>query len=153
MGNGTASTEAAKTADGLAIGALVEVRGQRWIVSDLDNGGSCTLVTLQSTEDGRYGDTLAVVWEVEPGRRVLPTGSLPDIAARRMDPPEQLAAFLDAVRWSPVTSADSRLLQAPFRSGVAIDDYQLDPVARADDAPRVHLPLADDVGPGNPSYA
>ncbi|TDW90886.1 SNF2 domain-containing protein [Kribbella pratensis] len=148
MGNGTASAQVANMPDGLAIGALVEVRGQRWIVGDVDSGDSCTLVTLQSTEDGRYGDTLEVVWEVEPGRRVLPTGSLPEITARRMDPPERLAAFLDAVRWSAVTSADSRLLQAPFRSGVAIEDYQLEPVARAVDAPRVNLLLADDVGLG-----
>src|SRR5699024_4167356 len=64
------------------------------------------------------------------------------------DHPEQLAAFLDAVRWSAITSADVRNLQAPFRSGVAIEDYQLEPVSRALDAPRVNLLLADDVGLG-----
>jgi hypothetical protein len=106
------------------------------------------LVTLQSTEDGRYGDTLEVIWEVEPGRRVLPSGSLPEVAMRRFDPPERLAAFLDAVRWSAVTSADARLLQAPFRSGVDLEDYQLEPVARSVEAPRVNLLLADDVGLG-----
>src|SRR5690606_24382674 len=56
--------------------------------------------------------------------------------------------FLDAVRWSAVTSADVKTLQAPFRSGVAIEDYQLEPVARAVEAPRVNLLLADDVGLG-----
>jgi hypothetical protein len=61
---------------------------------------------------------------------------------------EQLAAFLDAVRWSAVTSADVKTLQAPFRSGVAIEDYQREPVARAVEAPRVNLLLADDVGLG-----
>jgi hypothetical protein len=58
------------------------------------------------------------------------------------------AGFLDAVRWSAVTSADTTLLQAPFRSGVAIEDYQLEPVARAVEAPAVNLLLADDVGLG-----
>ncbi|MET8387654.1 DISARM system SNF2-like helicase DrmD [Streptosporangium canum] len=131
-----------------AIGALVEVRGQRWVVSEVEAGEPSTLVGLQSVEDGRYGDRLDVVWEIEPGRRVLPSGSLPDVTPEGFDPPEKLAAFLDAIRWSAVASADVKTLQAPFRSGVAIEDYQLEPVARALDAPRVNLLLADDVGLG-----
>ena len=106
---------------GPAVNDLVEVRGQRWVVSELDT---------------------------EPGRRVLPAGSLPDLIQDRFDAPQRLAAFLDAVRWSAVTSADTTLLQAPFRSGVAIEDYQLEPVARAVEAPSVNLLLADDVGLG-----
>ncbi|RFU39424.1 helicase [Actinomadura logoneensis] len=129
-------------------GALVQVRGQRWVVSGVDERGTSSLVTLQSVEDGRYGDTLSVIWEVEPGRRTLPSGSLPEVAKDRFDSPERLAAFLDAVRWGAVASADVKTLQAPFRSGVTIEDYQLEPVARAMDAPRVNLLLADDVGLG-----
>ncbi|MEV5693045.1 DISARM system SNF2-like helicase DrmD [Micromonospora globbae] len=136
------------TRDELAIGKLVAVRGQRWVVSDVDQAGQSTLVRLQSVEDGRYGHTLDVIWEVEPGRKVLPSGSLPQVTEGSFDPPQRLAAFLDAVRWSAVTSADVKTLQAPFRSGVAIEDYQLEPVARAVDAPRVNLLLADDVGLG-----
>ncbi|MEV7968893.1 DISARM system SNF2-like helicase DrmD [Sphaerisporangium sp. NPDC088356] len=129
-------------------GALVAVRGQRWVVSESQAGESSTLVRLQSVEDGRYGDTLDVVWEIEPGRRILPSGSLPDVTPDGFDSPERLAAFLDAIRWSAVASADVKTLQAPFRSGVAVEDYQLEPVARALDAPRVNLLLADDVGLG-----
>ncbi|MFI7080625.1 DISARM system SNF2-like helicase DrmD [Micromonospora sp. NPDC049903] len=131
-----------------AISKLVAVRGQRWVVSNIERAGQSTLVTLQSVEDGRYGHTLEVIWEVEPGRQVLPSGSLPEVGEGRFDSPQRLAAFLDAVRWGAVTSADVRTLQAPFRSGVAIEDYQLEPVARAVDAPRVNLLLADDVGLG-----
>jgi superfamily II DNA/RNA helicase len=135
-------------------GALVSVRGQRWVASSVEPGPErpghekSTLVTLQSVEDGRYGQTLDVIWEVEPGAHVLPTGALPPVEPGKFDPPQRLAAFLDAVRWSAVTSADVKTLQAPFRSGVAIEDYQLEPVARAVDAPRVNLLLADDVGLG-----
>ena len=101
-------------------GSLVEVRGQRWVVSEppLPGFDNSTLLTLQSVEDGRYGESLQVIWEVEPGRRILPAGSLPEVTADGFDPPERLAAFLDAVRWSAVTSADVRTLQAPLRSGV-----------------------------------
>lgn len=130
------------------IGALVAVRGQRWVVSDVEVGEHSSLVSLQSVEDGRYGHTLDVIWEVEPGRQVLPSGSLPGVTEGKFDSPQRLAAFLDAVRWSAVTSADVKTLQSPFRSGVAIEDYQLEPVARAVDAPRVNLLLADDVGLG-----
>lgn len=140
----TSTTEAMPTPQ-----ALVAVRGQKWVVSQVEPAGQATLVSLQSVEDGRFGETLEVIWELEPGRRVLPTGSLPEVSATAgFDPPERLAAFLDAVRWSAVTSADVRLLQAPFRSGVTIEDYQLEPVARAVSAPRVNLLLADDVGLG-----
>ncbi|MFC0865807.1 DISARM system SNF2-like helicase DrmD [Sphaerimonospora cavernae] len=134
------------TSEKPTIGALVAVRGQRWVVSEVEAGESSSLVSLQSVEDGRYGHTLEVIWEAEPGRRILPSGSLPEVTD--FDPPARLAAFLDAIRWSAVTSADVRTLQAPFRSGVAIEDYQLEPVARAVDAPRVNLLLADDVGLG-----
>lgn len=136
------------TTEELTTGSLVSVRGQKWIVSDIDAADSSTLITLQSVEEGRYGDVLQVIWEIEPGRRVLPSGSLPEVSPHRFDPPDRLAAFLDAVRWSAVTSADVKTLQAPFRSGVAIEDYQLEPVARAVGAPRVNLLLADDVGLG-----
>ncbi|MGH3191764.1 MAG: DISARM system SNF2-like helicase DrmD, partial [Streptosporangiaceae bacterium] len=132
------------------VGSLVEVRGQRWVVSDppIPGGDDSTLLTLQSVEDGRYGESLPVIWEVEPGRRVLPAGSLPEVTPTGFDPPERLAAFLDAVRWSAVTSAEVKTLQSPLRSGVTVEEYQLEPVARAIEAPRVNLLLADDVGLG-----
>ncbi|WP_309054549.1 DISARM system SNF2-like helicase DrmD [Streptomyces sp.] len=139
-------------------GNLVEVRGQSWVVARVEpsppapdgrgNRRPATLVHLQSVADGRFGDTLSVIWEVEPGRRVLPAGSLPDASTGTYDSPNRLAAFLDAVRWSAVASADARTLQAPFRSGVAVEPYQLEPVSRAVGAPRVNLLLADDVGLG-----
>jgi hypothetical protein len=51
-------------------GSLVEVRGQRWVVGEEPVPGrrGGTLLTLQSVEDGRYGESLPVIWEVEPGR-------------------------------------------------------------------------------------
>ncbi|WP_406088485.1 DISARM system SNF2-like helicase DrmD [Kitasatospora purpeofusca] len=133
-------------------GQLVRARGDEWVVSRViaspEDGSVSTLVELQSVMDGRYGESLSVIWEIEPGRAVRPRSSLPEVRSDAFDPPQRLAAFLDAVRWSAVTSADTKTLQAPFRSGVAVENYQLEPVARAVDAPRVNLLLADDVGLG-----
>jgi hypothetical protein len=94
-------------------------------------------VTLASVEDDGLGEELQVVWEVEPGARVVEKVALP--MAEEFDPPETLDAFLDAVRWGAASSADVKTVQAPFRSGIDIEDYQLAPVVRAVQMPRVNL--------------
>src|SRR5439155_25730143 len=130
---------------------LVRVRGRHWIVSDvLPNAleEPQHLIELTSVDDDDLGQDLTVVWEVEPGARILEKETFPTPQRGRFDEPERLAAFLDAVRWGAVNSADSRALQAPFRSGIAIEDYQLDPLVRALSMPRVNLLIADDVGLG-----
>jgi hypothetical protein len=141
-------------------GHLVRVRGQQWVVTEVRRSHlpedeiaatripGRTLVTLASVSDEDLGDELTVVWEIEPGRDVIPATQLPDVTEAGWDDPQELGAFLDAVRWGTVASADASTLQAPFRSGITIEDYQLEPVARALRMPRVNLLIADDVGLG-----
>lgn len=104
------------------------------------------LVRLSSVEDEGLGEELNVVWELELGAICLEKAQLPKLEG--FDPPKYFDAFLDAVRWGSVSSADDKALQAPFRSGIDVDDYQLDPVVRALSMPRVNLLVADDVGLG-----
>lgn len=135
-------------------GQLVEIRRRQWVVTDVHSSGlaqtnGCTpqhLVTLVSLDEDALNESLSAVWELEPGARVLETAGLP--AVNGWDSCERLDAFLDAVRWGAATNADRFLLQAPFRSGVEIEDYQLDPLVRAIDMARANLLIADDVGLG-----
>jgi len=149
------------TTAALEVGALVQVRGQRWVVSDISESTlpvdelaatvlpGRALVTLTSVAEDDLGEELSVIWEVEPGRDVIPSGALPEVPhPSKWDDPQTLGALVDAVRWGTVASADVSTLQAPFRAGIEIKDYQLEPVAKALRMPRVALLVADDVGLG-----
>jgi ERCC4-related helicase len=139
-------------------GQLVKLRHRQYVVTEVRqsvspsralNSGiqrSQHVVLLSSIEDDAMGEELQTIWELEPGAHVYERVELP--RPDGFDPPEQLEAFLDAVRWGAASSADVRNLQAPFRSGIDIEDYQLDPVVRAIQMPRVNLLIADDVGLG-----
>ncbi len=139
-------------------GQLVRVRHARYLVSDVlksavnfstSSSQFATpqhLVFLTSVEDDAQGEELQVIWELEPGAQVLERMALP--APTGFDEPHRLDTFLNAVRWGAVSSADVRALQAPFRSGIDTEDYQLDPVVRAIQMPRANLLIADDVGLG-----
>lgn len=134
-------------------GQLVEVRRRQWIVAEVDasNGHSEARkpqhrLTLSSIDEDGLGEELEVIWEIEPGAHVIERAGLPSITGR--DDTERLEAFLDAIRWGAATNADRGFLQAPFRSGVSIEDFQLDPLVRAINMARANLLIADDVGLG-----
>lgn len=134
-------------------GQIVAVRQHRYVVVDVRPSALADLserpqhlVSLNSIEDDALGESLAVVWEIEPDARIDERVGLPE--ATGFDTPRRFDAFLNAVRWGAISSADARLLQAPFRSGITIEDYQLDPLVRAVQMPRANLLIADDVGLG-----
>jgi SNF2-related domain len=139
-------------------GQLVQVRSRPWVVNDVKPSSlpspamvlpvvkQQNLLTLSSVEDDGLGEELQVVWEIEPGAKVIERVALPE--PTDFDSPDKLDAFLDAVRWGAASTADHKNIQSPFRSGIEIEDYQLDPVVRAIQMPRVNLLIADDVGLG-----
>ncbi|MRI31382.1 helicase [Endozoicomonas sp. OPT23] len=134
-------------------GQLVEVRRRQWIVADVNASEMHVspnqkqhMISLNSIEEDGLGEELEVLWEIEPGAHIIERAGLPTITG--IDDAEKLEAFLDAVRWGAATNADRGFLQAPFRSGVSIEDFQLDPLVRAIDMARANLLIADDVGLG-----
>ena len=134
-------------------GQLVEVRRRQWVVAEVQasltgnrHSARQHYLTLSSIEEDSLGEQIGVVWEIEPGAHVIERACLPAITGQ--DETDELEAFLDAVRWGAVTNADRGFLQAPFRSGVSIEDFQLDPLVRAIDMARANLLIADDVGLG-----
>jgi len=131
-------------------GQLVEVRRRQWVVAEVEASQlgevQQNLVTLTSLDEDALGEEVQVIWEIEPGAQIIERAGLPSITGQ--DASDTLEAFLDAVRWGAATNADRGFLQAPFRSGVSIEDFQLDPLVRAIDMARVNLLIADDVGLG-----
>lgn len=140
-------------------GQIVKVRQRRYVVMDAQGStlpiqplsvqtgkDGHHLLTLNCIEDDALGETIRIFWELEPGTDIEEKVGLPQPDG--FDVPERLDAFMNAVRWGAVSSADMRALQAPFRSGIEIEDYQLDPLVRAIQMPRANLLIADDVGLG-----
>lgn len=107
-----------------------------------------TLVRLSCVDDDAQGQSLEVLWENELDAEIRNGENWQLIAQRGFDPAKQFAAYLNTLRWNCVTSTDSRLLQSPFRAGIRLDPYQLEPLRKALRLPRVNLFIADDVGLG-----
>ncbi|WAL62465.1 DISARM system SNF2-like helicase DrmD [Thermocoleostomius sinensis] len=133
------------------VGSIVRVRSRQYLVEDVletHTPQEDTRVRLACLDDDALGETLEILWEREVDARYIGTASWESVAARGFDNPKLFSAYLHTLRWSCVTSTDPKLFQAPYRAGIEVKAYQLEPLRKALLMPRVGLFIADDVGLG-----
>src|ERR1039457_3506769 len=132
-------------------GQIVAVRQRLYLVEEsvpAVNPSDSALVRLSCVDDDAHGQALEVLWDHELDAQAVTGEAWETIASRGFDPPARFSAYFNTLRWNCVTSTDPNLLQSPFRAGIRLDAYQLEPLRKALRLPRVNLFIADDVGLG-----
>ena len=68
-------------------GQLVEVRRRQWVVTSINSNSGFAknlnelqhLVTLESIDEDALGEELHIIWELEPGAKVIERAGLPTV--------------------------------------------------------------------------
>ncbi len=142
------------------IGMLTTIRNRRGIVSSVEPfetpDGQLHLVRLEYIDaDGVPDDT--VLWERELNVTLLEPTALPRVATQGAMSAAEFDALQRAARWSALSpyllgeDAPQTLrtpIAAPLFGAIQAEDFQLVPLLKALNMPRVSLLLADDVGLG-----
>ncbi len=144
-------TQEDKSEAGPRAGQIAMVRQRNYLVESVvppPQAADSTLVRLSCVDDDAQGQPLEVLWEREIDTEIRTGEAWEAIAKRGFDQAKLFSAYLNTLRWNCVTSTDPRLFQSPFRAGIHLDAYQLEPLRKALLLPRVNLFIADDVGLG-----
>ena len=135
----------------LGPGQIVYVRSRQYLVEEVTPPPGADLDTrikLACLEDDAQGEILEVFWEREIDAQLVASSSWESVAHKGFDNPRHFSAYLHTLRWNCVTSTEPKLFQAPYRAGIEVKAYQLEPLRKALQMPRVNLFIADDVGLG-----
>jgi hypothetical protein len=112
-------------------GQIARLRQRLYLVEQIVLGarsGDTTLVRMSCVDDDNQGQPLEVLWERELDPEILTGEAWESIAQRGFDEPELFQAYLKTLTWNCVTATDPRMFQSPFRAGIRLDAYQLEPL-------------------------
>lgn len=115
-------------------GQIARVRQRLYLVERATPGPAAadsTLVGLSCVDDDAQGQPLEVLWQREIDTEILTGEAWESIAKRGFDQAKLFSSYLNTLRWNCVTSTDPRLFQSPFRAGIKLDAYQLEPLRKA----------------------
>ena len=132
-------------------GQIVRVRSRKYLVEGVvppPAPADSPLVRLSCVEDDALGEQMEVLWDTEVDARVVDGANWQAIASRGFDEPRLFSAYLNTLRWHCVTSTNPGIFQAPYRAGIEVKAFQLEPLRKALLMPRVNLFIADSVGLG-----
>ncbi|HSH01930.1 MAG TPA: DISARM system SNF2-like helicase DrmD [Anaerolineae bacterium] len=142
------------------VGMFARIRNRRAIVAAVEpydgHHGRLHLVHLEYLDaDGPPEDSL--IWEREQDAQLLEPAALPTINRTSPMKPAEFDALQRATRWTALTpfvfpdnSAPTikTPISAPLFGAIQAEDFQLVPLLKALEMPRISLLLADDVGLG-----
>lgn len=142
------------------IGQAVRIRNRLATVrsvsahDNLDGSGRTHIIEIEYLDDRQQVERETLLWELEPSAMALGTSALPTIGEHVPDHPSALRPFVNAHRWARLNRLESandidhEPLLGVWSSAVQVHPYQIVPVIRALQMPRVSLLLADGVGLG-----
>lgn len=133
----------------LSVGSCIRVRRRYWLVeSNSPHDTDPETLQVVCIDDDAQGQTQTIVPACEIDFQYVDEQAWEAFGKEVPSDSRSFSLYLQNLQWNTATSSDQRLFQAPFRAGIELSPYQLVPLAKALDLPRVNLMIADDVGLG-----